>query len=973
MRRGALARARARAQSGLLLALVGVVLMATFSLVGLDALHRSAEQVAVEDTLRAGPATAAALKVEISTADEGDLGKQLRAAPLDLVRSIQTEGFPVRHDDSTFNLIARTDAALPARSELIDGRWPTTASGSEIHAALQARAATTLDLEVGDHLAAGSGDDRVGIVIDGIWRPKDPTAVAWFGDPAIASGQGPDGSGPLVVSDSDLERLPGLAVTSYVLTPRSSTDLPRLTRELRKLTGSLDDSDLPVRVTGALPKRLSDLETTRAASDGLLAVAYTLVALAAIVACRQVLALLVEARRTETTLLRSRGATVPGLTRAASAEAAVVAVAGAALGVSASATVFATIGRLPDMATTIVVGIACAAVTVGLAAVATWSSARSAGLRRDEPRDPRGARGVVLVLVLAAAGLSVGQFLAYGGPLTDTPAGGTRIDPITSLAPAAALASLALLGTALAAPFLRLLERLADRRPGPTPALPTRQLSRKLSTFGVAIVLVSLATGFAVLAATLSGTQSSLDDRAAGMRSGADLRLDLTVGRNADIGSEAATQTLIDLGKRAMAVMAVPGRIDQDALSFLAAPSTLPKVATASRAGADSERITQLLHGNAPGVPIGAGAIDVRVDLRGTITDGELSANIWLVDDVGQVAVRPLAAVPADEIRRGPVARTFTVPDNRHTWRFVAVEAKAAGVTGDATIDFAGLPGAHHYDVTFANGLTEGRAVAGAAPKSLPVAITPAVADLIDAHRGDTFDLLLPDSGFNTTVTVAGVVPAIPGIVNARGITADLPTFVAYALATGEDLPAPNSVWVSSPEPDRVARSAGASSIVPTTATTAAKAPSSRIVASAVDVWWWAAAAVIAFAVLAAAAMTASLAQSRRGELQVLQALGLPPRQQSRIRAAELGGAIGVGIVLGLVVGGITTLVTVALLSRSATPGLPAAVEPRLSLVVPGFLGLIVILGLGLVAVAATYAHRTRREAGRLGGRQDFS
>ena len=348
-----------------------------------------------------------------------------------------------------------------------------------------------------------------------------------------------------------------------------------------------------------------------------------------------------------------------------------------------------------------------------------------------------------------------------------------------------------------------MVERLTVRSTGLTPALPARRLARKLSTFGVAIVLVSLATGFAIMAAALAATQSSVDDRAARMRSGADARLDLAVDRYADVGAESATRPLIDLGDRSIAVMAVPGRVDEEQLSFLAAPSSLPKVAGASRGSADSTRITRMLKGTAAGVPIAAGPVDVRVRLRGTISGGEVTANLWLVDKAGQVAVRPLDPVPYREIRGGPVARTFTVPADQHGWRAVAVEARAAGVTGDATIEFSGLPGADHHDVVLANGLTEGRAPIGVAPKSLPVVVTPALADLIHAGRGDTFDLLLPDSGFNAPVKIAGFVPAIPGVSTSRGVAADLPTLVAYALAGGEDLPAPNSVWVATHDPER--------------------------------------------------------------------------------------------------------------------------------------------------------------------------
>jgi|GEM_PF-7030818 len=959
MRPAGLAVARARAQSGLLLTLSALIAAAAFALIGMDAWHRSAEQTALDQALRAGPSSSAALTLRVATSEEGDLGERLRALPLDVVRTTQSS-LPGRHADIVTSMIVRADEGLAGRSELVSGRWPAPVGDAptpQIHGALQARAAEALGIGVGDHLTVGAGDDTVEVVIDGTWRADDPAATAWAGEPAVGSGRGADGAGPLVVSEHELERLPGQAVTTYVLTPRSSADLPALSRALDELTTSLADTGA-VGVTGDLPRRLADVETTRAAGRGLLTVAYILVALTAFVACQQVMALLIDARRAETTLLRSRGAGIATLIGSAAAEAAVVAAAGTTLGAALGTAVFGALDHGPSVRTVMVVAGACIVGTVALASIVTWPSAHaSAG--RDRRGTGRGVRTVVVALSLAAAALSIGQFLAYDGPLTTTASGGSRVDPITSLAPAAALLALALLGIAVAAPPIRWLERLAARRPGLAPALPVRQLARRLSTFGVAVVLVSLATGFVVMTAALAGTQASLDDRAARMRSGADVRLDLTVDHDAGSGAEAATQPLIDLGDRAAAVMAVPGRVDQEVLSFLATP-TDPDI-TPSAPGLSA--ITRLLHTEAPGVPLTSSRLDVQLTVTGTITEGQVSGNLWLVDDVGQVAVLPIDPVPVEALD-DLGARHIDVPANPHTWRLVAVEAEAPGVSGYATVKVGGLPGVDGYDIDLTSGQSRGQVAVGAPVDELPVAITPALADLIDVRRGDTFDLLLPDSGFHAPVTVAGIVPRIPGMVGARGVAADLPTFVAYAAALGEDLPSPDSVWVTAHDADRVVQEALASSFAPLTAMTSAPPAATRIAGSSVGILWWAAGAVIVFSALAVSAMTTNLARARRGERQILRALGLAPRWQSRIAVRELAGAIGTGAVLGLLTGAVTAALTVPGLSRSAAPGLPATVDPRLSLVVPGLLGLAALLAGGLLIATLRYARRVRHDAG---------
>ncbi len=391
MRPGALAYARARAQSALLLALAGIVLVATFSIVGLDALHRTTDRHAEDAALRAGPATSAALQLEVQADRAPDLDRLLDHARFGIIRATHTEGFPAVHDGSTVDLTARADEGLRRRSVLVDGHWPAARSGPEIHAALQDRAASALGVRVGDRLSAGIGRDRVEIVVDATWRPRDPGATAWFGDPASASGRGPDGAGPLVVPQAEIARIPAPATASYVLTPLASTDLSQSRRNLSSLLSAIDDSDVSATVTGGLPDRLADLEATRAAADGLLAVAYALLAVTAIVACRQVTALLIEARRAETALLRSRGGSAPAMTAAAAVEGAVAALVGAASGAGGAVAVFTGVDRQPDTGLAVLAAAACVVVTVALVVVATATAVSQSATQRGS-RDHRGAR-----------------------------------------------------------------------------------------------------------------------------------------------------------------------------------------------------------------------------------------------------------------------------------------------------------------------------------------------------------------------------------------------------------------------------------------------------------------------------------------------------------------------------------------------------------------------------------------------------
>ena len=585
----------------------------------------------------------------------------------------------------------------------------------------------------------------------------------------------------------------------------------------------------------------------------------------AIVACRQVIALLIEARRAETALLRSRGGSTPAMTAAAAVEGALAAVAGAAIGAGSAIAVFTGLDRRPDTGLATLAAASCVVVTVALVAVATATAVRRSTTQRGS-RDHRGARKALVVVVLAAAALSIGQFLAYGGPLSVGADGGTRVDAITSLAPAAALAAGALVGMAAAAPLLRRLERRAAENPGIMPVVPARQLARRLSTFGVTIALTSLAVGFAILVSTVDATQASLDATSASVRSGADTRLDLAVQPTADVGVESTTAPLMGLGRRRCG-----GRVGARSGRPGPGRGLLPRVEPRHRGRRSraTGRRGHRPHGVGP-VRRPARRADQARQARGhrhrerRPDHGDVKTTIWLVDSAGQIAVRPigLARGPGPIRCSGP-SRSRAMPAVGGCSRSTRMRPGSPATRRSACAGCPARPVRHRAP----RRQEQRRHGGGPQAQAVTVVITSATAALVQAKTGDTFDLLLPESGFQGTVVVAGVVDTIPGVTAARGIAADLPTLVSYAVGSGASVPAPDSVWVVSARPDRVARAATAASVVRTTATKSSPGPAARIVSSALDTWWWAASAVIVFAALATAAMSASLSRRRRDEL----------------------------------------------------------------------------------------------------------
>ena len=128
------------------------------------------------------------------------------------------------------------------------------------------------------------------------------------------------------------------------------------------------------------------------------------------------------------------------------------------------------------------------------------------------------------MLSVIAAGVSLWQFRLYGSPVITTADGRQVVDPVAVLAPSLALIACAFLALAAFAPLAALVERAASRSRGATAPLAARQVARRVGTFAVPVLLVSLAVGGTTLAAAYSGTWSTLNAAAGELRNGAAVR-----------------------------------------------------------------------------------------------------------------------------------------------------------------------------------------------------------------------------------------------------------------------------------------------------------------------------------------------------------------------------------------------------------------------------------------------------------------
>lgn len=243
----------------------------------------------------------------------------------------------------------------------------------------------------------------------------------------------------------------------------------------------------------------------------------------------------------------------------------------------------------------------------------------------------------------------------------------------------------------------------------------------------------------------------------------------------------------------------------------------------------------------------------------------------------------------------------------------------------------------------------------------VPVALTPAAASAAALSVGDTFSLTFAGSPVPAVLT--DLVPAVPGRTDPLGALADSRAMSGVLARTQTALAWPDQVWArpAGAVEDAVAALRDREDVQGVTG------PSTTAVTDATSagrlVFWVASAGAVLLALTGIAAVAATLLSSRRPEVAVLRALGMPPTAQARSRALELGGVVLAAVLLGLVAGWLVSLAVVPELASSTTrPGqvqLPAVLRleavPWVVLVTAG--------GLVLLALTVTLARRVRAQA----------
>lgn len=445
--------------------------------------------------------------------------------------------------------------AIEAHAALVDGRWPT-AGADPFEAVVSEGAAEALGARTGATLDLVGRDDpsvatRVRIV--GVWRPDrdDPYWTADVLDLEGVETRGPfTTTGPIVVAADDLVgRLPVRELDLEWRTIPSVEGLrigglAALRADIDTLDERLRDARLPgrsLRVTSPLPAILSQLDRASLVSRSgvmLLTIQFAILAGYAIVL---VAGMLIERRRVEAALLRSRGASTLHLVAMAFGEAVLLAIPAAIVAPSLAVVVVHLLGSVGPLAEAgiaatasvdsgvmLVAGIAAFACVVALTMPSLASGGDPAGVRarisRQVSRTFAQRIGVDVVLVVLA-GVGLWQLRLYGSPLTENARGTLGFDPLLVAAPGIGLLAGGVLATRIVPRLAEVAERLFARRRGLVSSIGSRQLARRPLRYTRSALLLMLAAALGTFAASDAATWERSQADQATYQAAADVRV----------------------------------------------------------------------------------------------------------------------------------------------------------------------------------------------------------------------------------------------------------------------------------------------------------------------------------------------------------------------------------------------------------------------------------------------------------------
>jgi hypothetical protein len=878
---------RVRDGAGVFVTLVVVVAIVVALTTGLIGYLAAAATAGVRDDLASQAGGDAVLRMSLPVADDEQaqdgavrelLSRTLRNGgrpiPIDVDRIVRSESaVPIVRTDpvgdallfaSTVVSIGEGSAeSIEDAASLVDGDWPDSAD----QVTVQADTAIALGIGAGSAVSVG-GDD---VTVSGTWRLRDGYRGALAADPLFSAASGSDTAGPVVIDESAWTAVGVDRSGQWTIAPR---------------VGRLEHGDLPAILTGwsALPAAYRAEEGPDATglrrSGGLVAtavrvqgrvdalgaiapVALIVLSAIALLTVLELARLLARIRSAETALRSARGSPLSRIAASTAAEAGAAALLGALLGVAAAVgAVFAVGSALGVGGAQAVSGAGPAlwavpllvvGVVAGVAGVVTARSGTADARAEESGRLSRTGLSGAVVLVAAAAALSTWQLRVYGSPVTPSRDGGSQVDPIGVLAPAAVVVAVVLVGFAGLAVLAPAADRWGSARRFRS-ATVLRNVHRRLPQAVTPFVLCALACGQLVFAAGYSATWDRAFSVATELRTGAAVRL---TGAGGGLSSEVRGTAAAVEGVAAVApVISRDTVIASEPASFVAvAPGAIRELAVGVPGVLDPAVVAEAIVAPTiePGIPAGAEQVTLSISTDGF--EAPPAVDLVLADRDGRVTRESSTAdAPAEGASddaassagagTGGDARSLEVPladAGTGPWTVKAVEVTipaelsasvaeldppsfeltaitAADGTdvpvGDSWFSFDVGPGASPppaFDPQTSP--RPGNARFDVLPEALrmrlmpslvrggdrirpPIAVSRSLAERSGLSVGDVIPVDIDARWTTQDCLVQAIVPAVPGAVDDRAVLMDVGVVESILLRSYTGEVAPEEAWI---------------------------------------------------------------------------------------------------------------------------------------------------------------------------------
>ena len=539
----------------------------------------AASEAGVRRALADAPPSATYVRASYYTAPEAadNADNAVRAALHQAIDALGGEVVRDAQSTESFSFAGRARGVVEERAvigfaegisdhaRLIAGAWPTDDPGPEapMPVAVLDTVASQLRLRVGVDvpLVVHHFDEATTLPmrVVGIFTISAPTDPYWQGDDQLAFGVVDHRTyltyGPLLTTPARFFALPEL--TSVQARWRAFPNLARLTvAEAPRFKGRLNA--LPdvlnvaagdeLDVATGLPPILEAAERSLLVSGASVLLLMLQLAILAAYAIVLTAALLVDHRRIDTAMLRTRGADPWQLTLLSLGEALLLAVPAVLLGpwlAAAALLALNAAGPLADVGLTLaprvtsqayLAAAAAGAVCVALMVVPVLLGARRfAEAERDVSRAETrtfGQRMGLDVALLAISAIALWQLRLYGAPLTKSVRGSLGLDPLLVAAPAIGLLAGGVLALRILPAIALAAERGVARGRSLVAALGIQQLARRPLRYTRSALLLIIAVSTGVFALSYAATWSGSQRDQADFQSGAAVRAvpDHTVG-----------------------------------------------------------------------------------------------------------------------------------------------------------------------------------------------------------------------------------------------------------------------------------------------------------------------------------------------------------------------------------------------------------------------------------------------------------